>query len=89
LYAGIPKLSDKIRTRRLKFAGHCLRSKEIVADLVLWTPRHGKRRPGRPTATYLDMLRKDTGLGVDNLHQAMTDRDIWNAIIARDQKDSS
>ncbi|CAH1244595.1 Hypp7340 [Branchiostoma lanceolatum] len=85
LYAGLPKLSDKIRTRRLKFAGHCLRSKEEVADLVLWTPRHGKRRPGRPAATYIDTLKKDTGLEVDSLLQAMRDRATWTAITTRDR----
>ncbi|XP_066304410.1 polycystin-1-like protein 2 [Branchiostoma lanceolatum] len=65
LYAGLPKLTDKIRTRRLKFDGHYLRSKEEVADLVLWIPKHEKRRPGRPAATFIDTLKKDTGLEVD------------------------
>jgi len=71
--------------RKLRFSGHCLRSKEMVADLVLWTHRHGKRRPGRPAATYIDMLRKDTGLEVENLQRAMINRDAWSAITTRDQ----
>ncbi len=45
LYGDLPTLTDKIRKRRLKFAGHCHRnSEDIVSKLVLWTPRHGKRK---------------------------------------------
>ena len=33
------KLSDKIRSRRLKLAGHCIRHPELLAnDLVTWEP---------------------------------------------------
>ena len=42
LYDNIPKLSDKIRSRRLKLAGHCIRQPELIAsDLVLWEPEAG------------------------------------------------
>ena len=83
MYAGIPKLSDTIRTIRLKLAWHCLRSEEAVADLVLWTPRHGKRRPGRPAATYFDILKKDTGLKVNSILRAMSDRDMGRHLDSR------
>ena len=47
LYGNLPKLSDKIRGRRLMLAGHSRRSKnEKVSKLVLWTPRHRQRKPG-------------------------------------------
>ena len=37
LYGTLERLSNKIRRRRLKFAGHCLqREDEVVSDLVLW-----------------------------------------------------
>ncbi|KAI8519977.1 hypothetical protein Bbelb_032340 [Branchiostoma belcheri] len=80
LYADLPRLSSKIRSRRLRFAGHCHRSREeIVAELVLWTPKHGRRKAGRPAATYIDCLRRDTGLEVDYLGQVMEDRECcWN-----------
>ncbi|KAI8518904.1 hypothetical protein Bbelb_021610 [Branchiostoma belcheri] len=42
---------------------------EILAELVLWTPKHGRRKVGRPAATYIDCLRIDTGLEVDYLGQ--------------------
>ena len=39
LYGELPKLSDKIRQRRLRFAGHCSRSQqEPVSKLLHWTP---------------------------------------------------
>ena len=39
LYWKLQKLSDKIRSRRLKFAGHCIRHPELLADdLVTWEP---------------------------------------------------
>ncbi|XP_078684310.1 uncharacterized protein LOC144917855 [Branchiostoma floridae x Branchiostoma belcheri] len=76
LYADLPRLSSKIRSRRLRFAGHCHRSREeIAAELVLWTPKHGRRKAGRPAATYIDCLRRDTGLEVDYLGQVMEDRE--------------
>ena len=39
LYGTLPKLSDKIRSRRLKLAGHCIRHPELLAnDLITWEP---------------------------------------------------
>ena len=47
LYGNLPKITEKIRARRLKFSGHCRRREdEIVSKLVLWTPTHGQRKPG-------------------------------------------
>ena len=44
LYAGLPRISTTIRERRLRFSVHCWRRKnEVVSDLVLWEPKHGKR----------------------------------------------
>ncbi|KAL5259157.1 hypothetical protein ACHWQZ_G009571 [Mnemiopsis leidyi] len=42
---------------------HIARHDDILADSVLfWDPNQGHRRPGRPHLTYVDMLRRDTGL---------------------------
>ena len=39
LYGDLPKLSCKIRERRLRLAGHCVRHREDIAlKLVLWQP---------------------------------------------------
>ncbi|KAI8485127.1 hypothetical protein Bbelb_370520 [Branchiostoma belcheri] len=82
LYAGLPKLTTKIRTRRLRFAGHTLRNcREIASNLVLWSPAHGRRRPGRPPLTYPDVLRRDVGLQAQDMGKAMQDRDYWAAMV--------
>ncbi len=84
LYGGLPKLSDKIRRRRLTFAGHCRRSEnELASKLVLLTPKHGQRKQGRPALTYINVLTKDTGLPADELNTCMQDRKVWRSISAR------
>ena len=83
LYSGLPKISDVIRQRRLRFAGHCFRRcDEIVADLVLWEPRHGSVSRGRPTTTFVDRLAKDSGLEIEDLAGAMRDRSLWAGVVA-------
>ena len=78
LYGNIPPISDTIRERRLRFAGHCWRSKdELVSDLLMWQPRHGKRTPGRPCKTYINQLVEDTGCTAEELPTLMNDREGW------------
>ena len=51
-----PKVPEKIRDRRLRFAGHCCRStEEPISRLLLWRPKHLKRKAGRPTFAYTDL----------------------------------
>ena len=39
LYGMLPKLSDRMRSRRLKLAGYCIRHFELLAnDVVTWEP---------------------------------------------------
>merc|ERR1712082_299075 len=71
LYEGIKKASDKVAARRMRLAGHCHRHQELPArHLVLWEPTHGHRSRGRPTWTYVDILKKDAGVPVSSL-------DVW------------
>ena len=43
-YGELERLSNKIRRRRLQFAGHCiLREDEVISDLILWQPTHRTR----------------------------------------------
>ena len=49
LYGDLPKLSQKVRERRERFASHCFRNKdEPSSRLIHWIPKHGRRKPGRP-----------------------------------------
>ena len=69
--------------QRLRFAGHCWRSKdEVASDLILWQPQHGKRSSGRPAKTYTDQLRDDTDLlTTDEIKTAMNDREGWKKYV--------
>ena len=80
LYGKIPPLSNSIQERRMRFAGHCWRSKnEIVSDVLLWQPKHGKTSRGRPVRTFIDQLRDDSGCSIHDLPAAMSERKGWQA----------
>ena len=83
LYGRLPPVSLTIKQERMRFAGHCWRSKEeIVSDLLLWMPKHGHTKRGRPRKTYIDQMTQDTGCQADELKTAMTDREGWRSRVA-------
>ena len=84
LYGNLSKITQKIRNRRTRFAGHCSRSVEYVSKLVNWTPTHGNKKRGRPALNYMDVITQDTGLDINNVRTAMQDRKVWRAIMDRD-----
>ena len=78
LSGGLSKISTTTRERRLRFKGHCWRStKEVVSDLVLWEPKHGKRSDRGQARTFVHLLEADTGVPRDCLPAAMDDRVGW------------
>jgi len=78
LYGNLPPISTTLKDRRLRFAGHCHRSKDVlVSDLILWQPKHGKRTPDRLSRTFIDQLADDIGCARDNLPVLMNDRMAW------------
>ena len=78
LYGNIPPLTTILRERRMRFAGHCWRAKqELISGLLLWSPRHGKNRPGCPSTTYIYQLCRDMECTPDDLPALMQDRDEW------------
>ena len=71
LYTNIPKISDTTRKQR----GNCCRSNdELASDLLLWNPKHGMRSRSRPRKSYIDQLKEDTMLNIEELPTAMNDR---------------
>jgi len=49
LYGKLVPISEVIRERRLRFAGHCFRNKdELISDIILWLPSHRNKSVGRP-----------------------------------------
>ena len=63
LYGDLPRVSLKVRQKRLRLAGHAIRHPELpLSKVILWKPVHGHRGRGRPRATYVDNLLIDTGV---------------------------
>ena len=63
---------------QVRHAGHCWRSRdELISDVLLWTPTHGRAKAGRPARTYIQQLCEDTGCCPEDLPEAMNDREKW------------
>ena len=61
---------------------HCWRKKdEVISDLLLWEPKHGARKRGRPALTYVDQLQNDTGLSIAELKNIMENRKEWMKLV--------
>ena len=92
LYAGMPKalniwVTEKIHERRLERAGHCVRHLELATSpTILWEPTWGTASSGRRCLSFVDMLKRDTGLAsAEELRSCMLDRDIWIKITRQAQ----
>ena len=70
-------LSRKLFIRRTRHAGHCWRSRDVIRDVLLWIPTHGRAKAGRPARTYIQQLCEDTGCCPEDLPKAMNDREEW------------
>ena len=78
LYGHLPPITKTIQVRRARHAGHCWRSRdELISDVLLWTPTHGRSKAGRPARTYIQQLCEDTGCSPEDLPEAMNDREKW------------
>ena len=78
LYGHLPPIMKTIQVRRTRHAGHCWRSRdELIRDVLLWTPTHGRAKSGRPAQTYIQQLCEDTGCCPEDLPRAMNDREEW------------
>ena len=78
LYGHLPPITKTIQVRRTRHAGHCWRSRdELIRDVLLWIPTHGRAKAGRPARTYIQQLCEDTGCCPEDLPRAMNDREEW------------
>ena len=58
-----------IKVRRTRHVGHFLRSRdELISDVPLRTPSHGRAKTERPARTYIQQLCTDTGCSLEDLH---------------------
>ena len=89
LYGHLPPITKTIQVRRTRHAGHCWRSRdELIRDVLLWIPTHGRAKAGRPARTYIQQLCEDTGCCPEDLPRAMNDREEWRERV-RDIRASS
>ena len=78
LYGHLPPITKTIQVRQTRHAGHYWRSKdELISDVLLWTPTHGRAKAGQPARTYIQQLCEDTGCSPEDLPEAMNDREKW------------
>ena len=72
LYGHLPPITKTIKIRRTKHAWHCWRSREeLINDVLLLIPSHGRAKAGRPAWTYVQQLCADTGCSLEDLPEAM------------------
>ena len=50
---------------------------ELIRDVLLWTPTHGRAKAGQPARIYIQQLCEDTGCCPEDLRRAMNDREEW------------
>ena len=61
LYCYQQPIMKTIKIRRTRHTGHWWRSRdELISDVLLWIPTHGRAKAGRPAPTYLQQLCDDT-----------------------------
>ena len=78
LYGHLPPITKTIQVRRTRHAGHCWRRRdELIRDVLLWIPTHGRAKAGRPARTYIQQLCEDTGCCPEDIPRAMNDWEEW------------
>ena len=78
VYGHLLPITKTIQFRRTRHAGHCWRSRdELISDVLLWTPTHGRAKAGQPARTYIQQLCEDTGCSLEDLPKAMNNRERW------------
>ena len=78
LYGHLPPIMKTIQIRWTRHTGHCWRSRdELISDILLWTLSHGRAKAGRPARTYMQQLCAETGCSLEDLPEAMGDREGW------------
>ena len=78
LYGHLPPITKTIRVRRTRHAGHYWRSMDkFISDVLRWTLTYGQAKAGRAARTYIQQLCVDTGCSLENMPEAMNDRENW------------
>ena len=85
LYAHSPIITKTIQARRTRHVGHCWKRRdELINYVLLWTPSHRWAKAGWPDRTYIQQLCAVTGCSLEDLPEAMDDRERWRERVAGD-----
>ena len=77
LHGHLPPIMKTIQVRRTRYAGHCWGScDELISDIYLRTPSHGRAKAGRLSITFLQQLFAYT-YSIKDIPEAMDDREGW------------
>ena len=75
LYGHLSPITKTIKVRRSRHVGHCWRSSdELISDVLLRIPAHGRAKAGRPAWTCIQQFCEDMGCSTEDLPEAMNDR---------------
>ena len=86
----LPPIMKTIKIGWTRRAGQCgSRSDELMRDVLLWTPSHGRAKAGWPARTYIQQLRADTGCSHEDLPETMDDREEWQERVRDIRADSA
>ena len=78
LYSHLPPIAKTIKIRQTRHAGNCWRSRdELISDVLLCTPTHGRAKATQPPRIYIQQLCVDTGCSPEDQLAAMDDREGW------------
>ena len=78
LYGHLPPITKTIKIIRTRHAGNYWRSRdELISDVLLWSPSHGRAKAEWPARTYVQQLYVVRGCSPEDLPVAMDHREGW------------
>ena len=90
LYGHLPHITKTMQVRWTRQARYCWRIKnEIISDILLWTPSHGRPKIGRPARTYVLHICADTGCSLEDVPGVMDFRDGWQERVSQIRSSSA
>ena len=90
LYGYLLPITKTIKIRRTRHAEHYWRRRdELISDVLLWAPSHGRAKAGRPARTHIQQLCANIGCSPEDLPKTMDDRDAWRERVRNIRADST
>ena len=78
LYGYMHPITKTIQVRRTRHAELSWRSGgQLIIDILLWTPSHGRTKAGQLATTYKQQLCADSGCSLEDMPGARDERDGW------------